>query len=421
MILTRKSFLRFLLVFSIVGYTSATTSEDELGQTASLFSGPVEVVASNPGFQWLESPLFSESGEYLLFSDVKWASPDTGFTCGMLWKYSMSTKEVTEFLKCAGLAGPPGPNAYDGLPLDIAVAIEAGPNGLTWGWNGDGSLLMCQHGWKRIVQFNVADVNETVASIDPNLVTVVVDTYNSTNLNSPNDLDLADDGVLYFSDPPFGHQNNDVENPFGNSFELMTQDAPAVYSLNETGGVPVRVLEYDVPDDWSKRYGPNGVAVNDANGDLAVAITDFLDPRVNIYPRNKDGTIGTELKTSLNLTFRIEGDNADTMPALVDGITFDSDLGILFVSGPGGIYIYETDGGYEYLGFIRIDDLCSNNIVGGGYLWMTCNQRLLRIPLSKSDEEKSVTTSSSSKLATTFFARTLLFVLAIPSFYALAY
>ena len=30
--------------------------------------------------------------------------------------------------------------------------------------------------------------------------------------------------------------------------------------------------------------------------------------------------------------------------------------------------------GYEFLGFLRIDDLVSNVAVGGGYLWITANK-----------------------------------------------
>ena len=52
---------------------------------------------------------------------------------------------------------------------------------------------MCQHGWKRIVLFNVSDINTTTLTIDPNLVKVVADTYNGQSLNSPNDLVLSFD------------------------------------------------------------------------------------------------------------------------------------------------------------------------------------------------------------------------------------
>ena len=380
MIFLQNAFLRYLLLSSVVWCSSA---DDELGEAASLFSGPVEVAVLDSRVVWPESPIYSESGDFLLFSDVKWEDPDTGFKCGMLWKYDVATEQLNELLKCSGLVGPPGPDAVDGLPADVARLAEGGSNGLSWGWE-DGTLLMNQHGWKRMVQLRLDDIDEATASIDPDLVTIVADTYDGTNLNSPNDIDLADDGLLYFTDPPFGLQYKDVDDAFGYSFDLITQDAPAVYSLNEPGAEPLRLLEFDVPEAFSDRYGPNGLGVNDANGDLAVVITHWNNPRTIIYPRNEDGTISKAPKKVLLHEYRVGGGNADQgWPALSDGLTFDTDLGALFINGPGGVYIYDAED-YEASGFIRTDDLCPNNVVGGGYLWISCfTKGIHRVPLAK--------------------------------------
>ena len=45
--------------------------------------------------------------------------------------------------------------------------------------------------------------------------------------------------------------------------------------------------------------------------------------------------------------------------------------------------------GYEFLGFLRIDDLVSNVAVGGGYLWITANKRLLRLKLANGRDKES--------------------------------
>jgi gluconolactonase len=280
----------------------------------------------------------------------------------------------------------------------MAELAEGGSNGLSWGWD-DGILLMNQHGWKRTVSFLVDDIDESTSSIDPDLVTVVNESFDGAPFNSPNDMIVAGDGNLYFTDPPYGLQYSTVDDPFGNSFELMTQDKPAVYRRTEEGDLE-RLLEYEVDSDWAKRSGPNGVARIDANGDLAVAITDFGNPRTEIYSPNElvlDGTFNPIPSATLLHEYRIEGE-FDFFPALVDGITYDADIGVLFISGPGGIYIYDAAVGnsYDLLGFIRIDDLCSNNVVGGGYLWMTCNQRVLRIPLAVMDGVEAEDDDSSS-------------------------
>lgn len=215
-----------ILTYAVV--TNAT--KEELGKARALFSGPVEVVSDDSRFQWLESPIYSPSGKYVLFSDVKWQNEDW-FSCGMLWKYDIMRKEVSELLKCSGTVGPANDGTDAEFPDDINLRIESSSNGLHWGWNGDGDLLMNQHGWSRLVRLNVSDIDEDISSIDPSKVTVVASLYNGSTFNSPNDIVLADDGYVYFNftDPPFGLQHSNVDDPFGNSFEVMTQDAPAQY------------------------------------------------------------------------------------------------------------------------------------------------------------------------------------------------
>ena len=212
----------------------------------------------------------------------------------MLWKFDVKTQKLSELLKCSGIAGPPN-NITEGMyPEDMELRVEAGSNGLYWGCNGDGDLLMNQHGWSRIVQLNVNDIDEATASIDPNKVSIVASQYNASRLNSPNDLVLSkEDGFIYFTDPPFGLQYSNVDDPFRNSFELMTQDAPAVYRVME-GSEPERIVQFDVSEDWSKRNGPNGIAHISGTNLFAIVITDFNDPRIEIYEQGVDGTLSSE-------------------------------------------------------------------------------------------------------------------------------
>ena len=354
--------------------------------------------------------MWSESGQCLLFSDVQWTRPDDGLVCGMMWKYDQATNNVTQFLECSGLAGPPDKDAVDGLPADIANRAEGGSNGLAL--LEGGTLLINQHAWKRIMSLNIDDVDADAASVDPALVAVLVDTYKGAPLNSPNDMVVvsADDGgkVLYFTDPPFGLQYKEVNDPFGYSFELMTQYAPAVYKYTlhsdkqkDSDGDIARLLQFEVNEDWSKRSGPNGIAFNKETGSLAVVITDWNDPRTEIYAQNTDdGSYNPKPKMILKHEYRIDGNPT----ALADGATYDANLGVLIVSGPGGIYMYEhvADDNYETLGFLRIDDLCSNNVIGGGYLWLTCNQRLLRVPLNASRSGPSNPNETSPATRTKF-------------------
>ena len=403
--------------------TSLRMSEkvkDELGKAASLFSGPVEVVSEDERFRWLESPVWNDEGNYLLFSDVKGPrnDDDDDIACGTLYKYDDTSDTLTQLLKCSGIVGPPGQDTNsDGLPNNIERMLEAGSNGLFWESEEDGVLLMQQHGWKRMVRLNVNDINEEDGSIDQDLVDVVADSYNGNLLNSPNDLVIGKDGYIYFTDPPFGLQYNDVDDPVNYAFdELVTQDVPAVYRIDGDSNEIERIIEYPTAQDTGN---PNGVARNDENGDLAVCITDFNNPRTHIYSPNDDGTFNNEPSTVLyHDEYRIEGANED-MVALVDGLTYDADMQVLFISAPGGISIYEAFDDYELLGFIRIDDLCANNVVGGGYLWMTCNQRLLRIPLATdSTGGESVGMFDTNAASISLFSTSIVvLVLALPVLY----
>lgn len=101
------------------------------------------------------------------------------------------------------------------------------------------------------------------------------------------------------------------------------------------------------------------------------------------------------MSTRLETKYRIQGENADTLPALTDGSTYSPELGVLFVAGPGGVYMYDAEDTYNLLGFLRINDLVSNVDVGGGYLWITANQRVMRAPLVVSPVDKDSSTACS--------------------------
>ena len=368
-------------------------SDDELGEAAGLFSGPLEVIAEHPEFVWLEGPLWSDSGQYLIFSDVKWAD-ERGYTCGMLWKWSESNG-VEKLLKCAGLVGP-GDN-----PENLADYIEAGANGKTWGWDGEGDLVLCQHGKSRVVRFNIEDIKDE--TIDPDLVTVLADKWNGIELDAPNDMMLYEND-LYFTDPPFGLQFFGVEDPLANAYDVAPLN-PSVYKIvgeevvASTGGPvnPSRMLFFD-----KKTYeAPNGIVVVD--DEIICPITNFEDPRAEIFAPKIDGDKSTSnssvydaaMSTRLETKYRIQGENADTLPALTDGSTYSPELGVLFVAGPGGVYMYDAEDTYNLLGFLRINDLVSNVDVGGGYLWITANQRVMRAPLVVSPVDKDSSTACS--------------------------
>ena len=218
------------------------------------------------------------------------------------------------------------------------------------------------------------DENE---EIDPSLVTVLVDSYNGTALNSPNDVTMHGE-ELYFTDPPFGVQTS---TGLAGAFEDLSQDI-GVYVIRGDPGPnisvePERIINFGDPGPDAPA-APNGIALN-KKGDIFVAITDFEDPRFHVYRVN-----GAELNLDalvLKSNYAINN-NTQGFPDLNDGVTYSPGLDIFFGVGPGGIYIYNGTT-FELLGFLRVDDLVANNVLGGGYLWLAANQRILRIPLSE--------------------------------------
>ena len=63
--------------------------------------------------------------------------------------------------------------------------------------NSEGSIYVSGT-TNRTVRLNVNDNNADEGSIDPDLITVVVDEYDGNLLNTPNDLVISD-GYLYFT------------------------------------------------------------------------------------------------------------------------------------------------------------------------------------------------------------------------------
>lgn len=364
----------------------AASGHDELGDAAKFFAGPVEVVATHDEFAWLESPVWNEAGNYLLFSDVKWQN-EGGDACGMIWKWDESTSSLSKFLPCSGTFGP------GEAPDDLSDYIEAGSNGLYWGWKGasNGDLLICQHGKHRIVRINVNDVSE-FGGIDPSLVTVIADSYDGKPLNSPNDLHIHK-GDLYFTDPPFGRQKRSADDPFGQAFADSPQD-PAVYKIlgGDPGsegapGNPERLIF--IPRTPDLRHAFNGITLVDEGEDsgyMFLGVTNFEDPHFRSYSYPWDMVASLGEYTRAESEYRIRN-NTEDLPPLIDGVTYSPGLDVIFGAGPGGVYIFgaglSESSTYELIGFIRIDDLVANIVVGGGYLWMTANKRLLRIPLTE--------------------------------------
>lgn len=273
------------------------------------------------GFEWAEGPVWIKDGGYLLFSDI----PRNSI---MKWKEG---EGVTLFLK---------PSGYTGV---VDYGHEPGTNGLTV--DSQGRLVSCEHGDRRIARLEKDGGKRTL-----------VDNYMGRRLNSPNDLVYKSNGDLYFTDPPYGLPKN-WDDP------RRELDFCGVYRLSKDG--KLTLLTKDLTR-------PNGLAFSPDEKKLYVAVSDPKKAIVMEYPMNDDGTLGTG-RVFADLT-----ESVDKLPGLPDGMKVDRN-GNLFTTGPGGIYIFASDG--KRLGRIETGEKTANCAWGGdgSTLYMTADMYLCRV------------------------------------------
>lgn len=214
----------------------------------------------------------------------------------------------------------------------------------------DGSILACEHGSRSITRYTSGGELITVA-----------DRYQERRLNSPNDLCRTADGVIYFTDPPWGlpERNNDPgkEIPFNGVFRLSNGQVSLIDSTLS----------------W-----PNGIALSPDEKYLYVA--NMEEERVKgedqyhvFWMRYALDNTGQVTERKVFYTAR------DTsLPGGPDGMKVDR-RGNLFLTGPGGILVVDPSG--EHLGTIGLPIPASNLAFGPKEkeLFVTARTTVVRI------------------------------------------
>ena len=152
------------------------------------------------GCRWSEGPVWFGDGRYLLWSDI----PNN-----RILKWEEETGAVSVFRR-------PSNNA----------------NGNTR--DRQGRLVTCEHDARRVTR------TEHDGSI-----TVLADNFHGKKLNSPNDVVVASDGAVWFTDPQFGILG------YYEGHKAQSEVLPAVYRLAPDGHLAM--MADDIP-------GPNGLA-----------------------------------------------------------------------------------------------------------------------------------------------------------------
>lgn len=282
----------------------------------------IEVLAG--GFKWTEGPVWVKDGGHLLFSDI----PNNVV-------YKWSAKEgIKEFLKPSGYTGSAKFTGHE--PGSNGLAIDKG-----------GSLILCQHGDRRVARLTKDGKFETLA-----------DKYMGKRLNSPNDLVFHPNGDLYFTDPPYGLPKN-VNDP---AKEL---DFQGVYRLKPTGELTLLTKEMS---------RPNGIGLSPDAKTLYVANSDPDKAIWMAFPVKEDGTLGPG-KQMHDATADVKASPDKGLP---DGLKVDQ-KGNVFATAVNGIYVFSPDG--KLLGRIVTNDKTANCAFGddGTTLYMTTNDKLTRV------------------------------------------
>ena len=284
----------------------------------------IEVVAT--GIRWAEGPVWVDAGGYLLFSD-----PPANVV--RRWRPG---GRATPFLTPSGLANP-----------DPTITREPGANGLAI--DRRGRLLIANSGGRSIDRLDLETMTREV----------LVDRFEGKRFNSPNDLHVARDGTIYFTDPPYGLQDPDTS-------AAREMSVNGVYRRGADGTVTL------IDDSLTR---PNGIALSPDEHRLYVSVSDETAPRILVYDLDERGRPS---RSRVLLDARpMQGPEA---PGLPDGMKIARD-GTLVCSVPGGMMFLSPDA--EPLGLISIGAPIANCAFGehGGALYLAASDRILRLPL----------------------------------------
>jgi gluconolactonase len=214
-------------------------------------------------------------------------------------------------------------------------------NGMTL--DNDGNLIVCEHVTSSVVRESSSGTRETLATH-----------WQGKELNSPNDVIVASDGSILFTDPTYGRMPG-----FGLERE-QDLDIQGVYRL-PAGGGEIELLV----DDFVQ---PNGLCFSP--DESLLYINDTTRAHIRVFDVGPNHALSNSRVFAENIG---TGDLATG--ELVDGMKID-EQGNVYVTGPKGVWVFGTDG--EHLGTIEVPE----NV--GNINWGDEDWRSLYIPASSS-------------------------------------
>src|SRR2546423_9511020 len=201
-------------------------------------------------------------------------------------------------------------------------------NGMTI--DNDGNLIVCEHVTSSVVRERPDGERETLATH-----------YQGKELNSPNDVIVASDGAIIFTDPTYGRMPG-----FGVERE-QDLDFQGVYRIAPGGGDPELLI-----GDFAQ---PNGLCFSPDESLLYINDTDRAHIRVFDVGPSHALSNGRVFAEGI-------GDGDLAKGGLVDGMKAD-ERGNVWVTGPAGVWVFSPGG--EHLGVVEIPEGVGNLHWGG--------------------------------------------------------
>ncbi len=258
----------------------------------------IERIAS--GFRWAEGPVYFADLNCLIWSDI----PNNRM---MRW-----------------------------LADDGHVSVFRSPSNYTNGNTRDreGRLISCEHDTRRLTRTE-----------HDGRITVLMDRYEGKPLNGPNDVVVASDGAIWFSDPGYG-----IDGPY-EGHRAEAELPRHVYQLDPAAGRATVVA-----DDFTR---PNGLCFAPDERLLYIVdtgITHGGPSHIRVFEVD-----GVRLRNG-----RVFAENF--APGMSDGIRCDEHGNIWSASGwadprEDGVRCYAPDG--TVIGKIHLPEVCANLCFGG--------------------------------------------------------
>lgn len=284
-------------------------------RVSQLIAADAELEQVVTGFDFTEGPIWHPQARALIFSDIMGNS---------LYRWS----------------------ATDGLQKIRRNSYMANGNA----FDHQGRIITCEHAASRVTRSDLAHCDP----LTNEGLEVLATHYQGKQLNSPNDVVVKRDGMIYFTDPVAGRSPvygipREPELPFA-----------GVYRLDPT----TKALTLLV-DDFTL---PNGLCFSLDERQLFV--NDTVRLHIRVFDVQEDGTLANG---------RIWAETTGDRAGVPDGMKFDQ-AGNLYCCGPGGVHLFDPVG--NCLGVIHMPEPTANFVFGDAdlcSLYITASTSLYRV------------------------------------------